>query len=109
MKKAMAMAALFFVFVSPADAQAILPLLVDAPCPWFVKTAPFVWSTNHVIRVDTWGVVAGPLSVTPGHYRVDDGTDAYEFIERKCGHGATPDPAYRAAMPLPFGLLPWYQ
>ncbi len=90
-------------------AQELPPLLVDSPCQWFVKTAPDVWSTNHIIRVDTWGLVVGALSFGPGGYKVDDGTDAYELIERKCGRGTVPRAVYRTAMPLPFGLLPWYR
>ncbi len=114
MRKAILLAALSFSLMAPAFAQSPPfarqpPLLVEAPCGWFVKTAPFVWSANHVIRVDTWGVVAGLISFGPGSYRVDDGTDAYELIERKCGHGAVPGVIYRSAMPLPFGLLPWYR
>ena len=114
MRKAILSAALFLAMLAPAHAQESVfgprpPLLVEAPCGWFVKTAPYVWTANHVIRVDTWGVVAGLISIAPGSFRVDDGTDAYELIERKCGHGAVPGVIYRSAMPLPFGLLPWYQ
>jgi hypothetical protein len=101
--------ALFAALLSPAYAEMPPPLLVDSPCGWFVKTAPEVWSTNRIVRVDTWGLVNGLLSFGPGAYRVDDGTDAYEFIERKCGHGVPPRAAYRSAMPLPFALLPWYR
>jgi len=109
MKMAIAIGAVFASLISPVSAQARPPLLVDSPCGWFVKTAPDIWSTNHVVRVDTWGLVNGLLSFGPGSYRVDDGTDAYEFIERKCGRGVTPRGVYRSEMPLPFALLPWYQ
>ncbi len=113
MKKTAGLAALLALVICPAYAQVLPqelpPLLVESPCGWFVKTAPNIWSTDYVMRVDTWGAVTGKLSVWPGRYRVDDGTDAYEFVERKCGHGAVPGYVYRSAMPLPFGLLPWYQ
>jgi hypothetical protein len=109
MKKAIMAAALFPILNCPAPAHERPPLLVESPCGWFVKMAPDIWSTDHVIRVDTWGAVTGALWFRPGMYRVDDGTDAYEFIERKCGRGAVPESVYRSAMPLPFGLLPWYQ
>jgi hypothetical protein len=92
-----------------AHSQELPRLLSDAPCNWFVKIAPDVWATHHIIRADTWGIVNGQLAFGPGTYKVDDGTDAYELIERKCGHGATPRSAYRIAMPLPFGLFPWYR
>jgi hypothetical protein len=95
-------------FTGAAAAYESPPLLVDSPCTWFVKTAPDVWSTNHIMRVDEWGIVAGQLSFGPGTYKVDDGTDAFELVERKCGRGAVPRDVYRRAMPLPFGLLPWY-
>jgi hypothetical protein len=110
MRKAIAIAAVLLAASMPTvTAQERPPLLVESPCGWFAKTAPYIWSTNHIIRLDTWGVVTGLLWFEPGKYRLDDGTDAYEFVERKCGHGAVPDPLYRSAMPLPFGLLPWYQ
>ncbi len=114
MQKAIVLTTLCLSMMTPAHAQQSPfgprpPLLVEAPCGWFVKTAPYVWSANHVIRVDTWGVVSGLISFGPGSYRVDDGTDAYELVERKCGHGAVPASIYRSAMPLPFGLAPWYQ
>jgi hypothetical protein len=108
MRNAIVSTALFMSLMAPACAQERPPLLVEAPCGWFVKTAPYVWSANHVIRVDTWGVVAGFISFAPGSYRLDDGTDAYELVERKCGRGAVVGVIYRGAMPLPFGLLPWY-
>jgi len=122
---------LLFIFlfewgIAPAFAQAVPPLLVEAPCGWFTKfvidrnsgaqTASalpqpvrYAWGAKHVIRLDTFAVVTGKLLVTPGLYRVDDGTDAFEFIERKCGPGMIPDGVFRTAMPLPFGLLPWYR
>ncbi len=106
---AIVLGALLSSFLSFADAQETLPLLEEAPCGWFVKAAPYVWRTDHAIRVDTWGMIAGPLAVSPGMYRVDDGTDAYELIERKCGGGSRGLPVERTAMPLPFGLLPWYK
>ncbi len=109
MVKAALISALLAVPAAPAYAQILPPLLVDSPCSWFAKTVPDVWSTNHIVRVDTWGVVKGPLSFGPGTYRVDDGTDAYEFVERKCGRGVTPRGVYRVEMPLPFAFLPWYQ
>ncbi len=109
MKIAISIGAVFALLISPVYAQAGPPLLADSPCSWFIKTAADVWSTDHIVRVDTWGVVNGPLSFGPGTYRVDDGTDAYEFVERKCGRGVTQRSIYRNAMPLPFALLPWYQ
>ncbi len=109
MSRAIVSVALCLGLTAPAVAQVAFPLLEEAPCGWFVKSAPFVWSSVRVVRLDTWGVVTGLLSFAPGTYRVDDGTDAYELIERKCGRGPVPDPVYRAAMPLPFGLLPGYQ
>ncbi len=108
MKQAIA-AAFCLALTAPCSAQPILPLLEEAPCGWLVKSAPFVWSTAYPVRLDTWGSVQGLLSFAPGTYRLDDGTDAYELIERKCSRRPVPDPVYRAAMPLPFGLLPWYQ
>ncbi len=109
MGQLIATAAFVGALVSPAYAWDQPPLLADSPCGWFVKTAPGVWSSNRVIRVDAWGAASGLLSFGPGTYKIDDGTDAYELIERKCGRGPTPRAVYRTAMPLPFGFLPWYR
>jgi hypothetical protein len=109
MKLILSIATLLVLSASPATADEQPPLLVDSPCSWFIKTAPDVWTTDRVIRVDQWGLVTGPFSFSTGTFKLDDGTDAYELVERKCGRGRPPRDIYRTAMPLPFGFLPWYR
>jgi hypothetical protein len=56
----------------------------DAPCRWFVRLYPGAWGTDHKILINP-RLVIERVSFGQGNYRLADGTDAYDYLQRRCG------------------------
>jgi hypothetical protein len=69
---------------SPPPAQETATLIQYAPCEWFVRVYPDTWGTDHIILVNK-KLEVGKISFGRGLFRMDDGTDVYDYLEKKCG------------------------
>jgi hypothetical protein len=69
---------------SPALAGETLTHIEDAPCGWFTRLYPGAWGTDHKIQVNPHLIIE-KISFARGTYQLIDGTDAYEFLEKRCG------------------------
>jgi hypothetical protein len=67
-----------------AAAAETLTHIENAPCGWFTSLYPGAWGTDHKILINP-SVVIESLSFDQGTYQLADGTDAYDFLERRCG------------------------
>jgi hypothetical protein len=70
--------------LSPALAEKAPTRIQDAPCGWFTSLYPGAWGTDHKILINLHSVIEN-ASFGRGTYRLADGTDAYEYLQRKCG------------------------
>jgi hypothetical protein len=83
-------AVLFFAPLSLAQqtssppSQETATLIQYAPCEWFLKVYPDTWGTDHIILVNK-KLEVGKISFGRGLFRMDDGTDVYDYLEKKCG------------------------
>ena len=69
---------------STASAAASPTRIQDAPCGWFTSVYPDAWGTDHKILMNLHVIVENG-SFGRGTFQLPDGTDAYEFLQRKCG------------------------
>jgi hypothetical protein len=80
-------ASLIFVFqmsvVAPAIAQDFPTPIQNAPCGWFGKVNGDAWETEHAVKINNWQTISG-LSFIRGDLKLNSGTDAYDYLERKC-------------------------
>jgi hypothetical protein len=56
----------------------------NAPCGWFSNVYPGAWGTDHKILINR-NVIIERMSFARGMYQLADGTDAYDFLEKRCG------------------------
>lgn len=70
--------------LSPALAQQPPTRIENAPCGWFTSLYPGAWGTEHKILINP-RIIDEQFSFGRGTYRLADGTDAYEYLQRKCG------------------------
>jgi hypothetical protein len=79
---------LIFVFqiggLLSAGAQELPTPVQDAPCRWFAKPHGESWGTDHVVKINDQQTIAG-FSFIRGDLKLTNGTDAYDYLERKCG------------------------
>jgi hypothetical protein len=69
---------------SPALAEETLTPIENAPCGWFTRLYPGAWGTDHKIQINPRISIAR-ISFGPGTYQLADGTDAYDYLEQRCG------------------------
>jgi hypothetical protein len=79
---------LVFVFqigvVTSAIAQDPPTLVQDAPCGWFTKAHGDSWGTDHIVKINDQQTISG-FSFIRGVLKLNNGIDAYDYIEQKCG------------------------
>ena len=68
---------------SPAAAAEPPTLIENAPCGWFTSVYPGAWSTDHKILINP-RIVIEKMSFGRGTHQLVDGTDAYDYLERRC-------------------------
>lgn len=80
-------ASLIFVFqmsvIAPAIAQDLPTPIQRAPCSWFGKVNSNAWETAHAVEINNRQAISG-LSFIRGDLKLNSGTDAYDYLERKC-------------------------
>lgn len=69
---------------SAASAEETATRIENAPCGWFTQAYPGAWGTDHRILINA-ALVIEKVSFSRGTYRLADGTDASEYLEKKCG------------------------
>ncbi|HEY5067595.1 MAG TPA: hypothetical protein VIJ04_22560 [Xanthobacteraceae bacterium] len=69
---------------SSASAKDDSTRIENAPCVWFSELFPGAWGTDHKIMINPQTVIA-KASFGRGTFTLVDGTDAFEYLERKCG------------------------
>jgi hypothetical protein len=69
---------------SPALAEETLTHIEKAPCGWFTRLYPGAWGTDHKILINP-RIIVEKISFGRGTYQLIDGTDAYEYLEKRCG------------------------
>jgi hypothetical protein len=69
---------------SPALAEETLTHIENAPCGWFTGLYPGAWGTDHKVLINPRLTIAR-VSFGRGTYQLADGTDAYEYLEKRCG------------------------
>lgn len=69
---------------SPAAAANNATHIENAPCGWFTSSYPGAWGTDHKVLINP-GLVIERMSIGRGTYRLTDGTDAYDYLEKRCG------------------------
>ena len=58
----------------------------NAPCAWFTELFPGAWGTDQTIMINPRTVIARKGLVRPRDLHTSaDCTDAFEYLERKCG------------------------
>ena len=70
--------------LSAAFAEQAPTRIQDAPCGWFTSSYPGAWGTDHKILINLQVVIEN-ISFGPGTFQLADGTDAYDYLQRKCG------------------------
>jgi hypothetical protein len=58
--------------------------LQDAPCIWFSKALKGWHIDNHDVKLNKETSARNSI-IERGVVKMDDGTDAYDFLDRKCG------------------------
>jgi hypothetical protein len=69
--------------IAPAVAQDLPTPIQDAPCSWFGKVNSDAWETAHAVKINSQQAISG-LSFIRGDLKLNGGTDAYDYLERKC-------------------------
>lgn len=69
---------------SSASAKDNSTRIENAPCVWFTELFPGAWGTDQKIMINPQTVIA-KTSFGRGTFTLADGTDAFEYLERKCG------------------------
>jgi hypothetical protein len=70
--------------VRSAAAEEAATRIENAPCGWFTQSYPGAWGTEHRILIVP-GVVIEKISFSRGTFQLADGTDASEYLEKRCG------------------------
>jgi hypothetical protein len=70
--------------VMSAIAQELPTPVQDAPCSWFAKAHGESWGTDHVVKINDQQAISG-FSFIRGVLKLNNGTDAYDYLEQKCG------------------------
>jgi hypothetical protein len=69
---------------SSALAEETPTRIENAPCGWFTQLYPGAWGTDHKIMINRYVVIEN-ISFGQGTYQLADGTDAFRFLEKRCG------------------------
>jgi hypothetical protein len=69
---------------SSALAEEAPARIENAPCGWFTQLYPGAWGTDHRILIKP-DLVIDRTSFGRGTFQLADGTDASEYLEKKCG------------------------
>jgi hypothetical protein len=67
-----------------ASAEETATRIEDAPCNWFTRLYPGAWGTDRKIAV-AGNLVIEKTSFSRGTFQLDDGSDAYDYLEKRCG------------------------
>lgn len=59
--------------------------LKNAPCAWFKKVHNDTWESDHALKIDDSKNAIKKLAFQKGIFKMDDGQDAYDFLEHRCG------------------------
>lgn len=70
--------------ITCAAAQEAPTPIESAPCSWFAKAPGDSWGTDHVVKINNQQAISG-LTFIRGVLKTNDGADAYDYLERKCG------------------------
>jgi hypothetical protein len=88
MIKATSLILVFQIGVATSALAQELPTPVqDAPCNWFTKIRGESWETDHVVKINDQQAISG-LPFIRGVLKLNDGTDAYDYLEQKCEKSA---------------------
>jgi hypothetical protein len=68
---------------SPALAEETL-MQIKSACGWFTRLYHDAWGTDHEILINP-RIIVEKISFGRGTYQLTDGTDAYEYLEKRCG------------------------
>jgi len=69
---------------TPASAAENPTPIENAPCGWFTSLYPGAWGTDRKILINP-RVAIERTSFGRGTYQLADGTDAYDYLQKKCG------------------------
>jgi hypothetical protein len=69
---------------SASSAEESPTRIESAPCGWFTQLYPGAWGTDHKILINS-DVLIERISFSRGSFQLADGTDAAEYLERRCG------------------------
>jgi hypothetical protein len=68
---------------SPALAEETPAHIEKAPRGWLARLYPDAWGTDYKILINPRIIIA-KISFGRGTYQLTDGTDAYEYLEKRC-------------------------